>query len=93
MKTEVFRGRATPEEKRAWEIAAGHEPFSSWARRHLNAAAANEDVFSAPVGAIPETPGLPSANPNVLPAAQCARWMHHRPGTFCSTCNKIPATP
>lgn len=83
--------RASEEEWTRWAEAAKAEgsDLTSWLRDAANEAANPTDPASViyspkqkPV--LTGTVRLQSAKPET-----CARWMHHRKGTFCGSCNKL----
>lgn len=81
--------RASEEEWARWAEAAKAEgsDLTSWIRDAANEAAGREDPnleMLRQLQAIRKS--KPSKNNQV--SGQCSRWMHHRKGTFCGSCNK-----
>lgn len=91
------------DEKASWvEAAGGSRKLSAWAREVLNRAASNVEQASVPLpaqvdagstngrsaGPDPASGGS-TPSPAAIPAGQCPRWFHHKPGVYCGTCKKI----
>lgn len=82
--------RVTEGEKAAWaEAAGGPRRVSEWLRAMANTAAFKEEP--TPIGGkgseilVPE----PKIREEAKATSQCPRFMHHRPGTYCGSCQKV----
>lgn len=81
-KSQRIEIRVTAFEKETWaQAAGGPRRVSEWLR-----ALANQAASKPGDDAIPPTP--PPADPPAV-SSQCPRWMYHRAGTFCGSCNQV----
>lgn len=101
LKTDSMRLRVSPAEKQAWgQAAGGSGKISEWLRALANEAAHDN---ASPLRGADRAPaaeqdaslvagegskGIPDIRR--VASKQCPRWMHHRAGTYCSSCGTVP---